>query len=762
MKLLINGSDYTSALDAAQPLTIERTLNTPSACRFVLSLPCDMSLAVPGRMQRVIVTTDDDIVRFTGYIAVTPVPVFAGRVVEGSHSRLLVQAVSDEILLDQAQLTGLPGAAAQSVSAWMMTLVARAASNALAANALGLDAPVSCVKAQPNTLFSKAAGQVAQQAGAAYRALNGILDLAAIPRVVHALSESDGTLTPSRLAFNLHTRRTLASDITVCGEHEPTAYVTEFFQGDGTTTQFYLSETPYFPPASQSVIVKELFNEPTVDARVWNGAADTYFAIGGGGLTFNGGAGIDGQTQLAFRDPIEVGGTLLLEAEGIALAAASTGILAGFFAGAKSIDGCVAGFQITAQQGTGTVNVQSLVWGAASGTVYPIDAARLYTLRIRVHCAEHERTLATYRTFCDDEMIAVGGQTIAAGANLQFEIQECVDGVLGMPITLYECKLDSLPAACTLVVASSLNLHGSMRAMKLMSLGSAWVVSTPPGGSAHTRRIGSLTQSAECEVARGGKQVFYTGFTPAIGELIEVHYRTSGRAAGRTVNANVAQAASWIGTAKDPVARSSADCRNAAAALVQAASSESALWSGTYRTTQFELKQDVWPGDALAVNAPSCGVNTQMIARTVKVTVHPTVPNLVEYAITFANGWAEDLAITTTESVPSDVWLPIPAASAYLACLSNLTVTVGGNSLTINTGITPPEAGGFEVRRRDGVFMPGVDADLVLRGTQQTLIVARTSASERYYVRMFDGCTPPNYSEFSAGVFVNVPLDSGK
>ena len=44
MKITIQGQDYTSALDAAQPLTIERKLNEPSVCQLWLSLPVDGTL----------------------------------------------------------------------------------------------------------------------------------------------------------------------------------------------------------------------------------------------------------------------------------------------------------------------------------------------------------------------------------------------------------------------------------------------------------------------------------------------------------------------------------------------------------------------------------------------------------------------------------------------------------------------------------------------------------------------------------------------
>ena len=51
MKITIQGQDYTAALDAARPLTIERKLNEPSVCQLWLSLPANGSLATPSRNQ---------------------------------------------------------------------------------------------------------------------------------------------------------------------------------------------------------------------------------------------------------------------------------------------------------------------------------------------------------------------------------------------------------------------------------------------------------------------------------------------------------------------------------------------------------------------------------------------------------------------------------------------------------------------------------------------------------------------------------------
>jgi hypothetical protein len=283
-----------------------------------------------------------------------------------------------------------------------------------------------------------------------------------------------------------------------------------------------------------------------------------------------------------------------------------------------------------------------------------------------------------------------------------------------------------------------------------------------------TRRIGTEAQGAECHVEQSGRLAFFTGFGPGQGEQIAVFYRTGKRAVGRAVNAASQQAlagtaapvTSWIGTVTSPSARSSADCRNAAATLAAAAASVSALWSGTYRGTNFNFATDVWPGDALALNAASFNLSAQVVARSVSLSYRASTPDVVEYAVAFANDWADDLAIHTSTTVPADAWLPAPLAPAVLANLSNIAVAMNGSVVTISAGETPPIGGGFEVRRRDYAFMSGEDPDLLMRGSQSTFALPRLSDNDRFYIRMYDGVTPPNYSEFSAAVFFNSPLGS--
>jgi hypothetical protein len=219
--------------------------------------------------------------------------------------------------------------------------------------------------------------------------------------------------------------------------------------------------------------------------------------------------------------------------------------------------------------------------------------------------------------------------------------------------------------------------------------------------------------------------------------------------------------ATWIGSVTNPPARSSQDCRNAALVIEQAAAGVSALWRGTYRGARMSFAADVWPGDALLLNAPSTSLDAQVVVRSVKVSYSASYPDLVEYSISFANDWADDLAIKTSTTVPADAWLPAPISPTVLANLNALTVTsLTGSSVSINAGVTPPTGGGFEIRRRDFAFMAGEDPGLVMRSTVPNMTFSRETANDRFYIRMYDGSTPPNYSEFSTALFINLPLGS--
>jgi hypothetical protein len=148
-----------------------------------------------------------------------------------------------------------------------------------------------------------------------------------------------------------------------------------------------------------------------------------------------------------------------------------------------------------------------------------------------------------------------------------------------------------------------------------------------------------------------------------------------------------------------------------------------------------------------------------VVVRSVVLEYSASQPDLVQYSISFSNDWANDLSVKTSRSVPEDAWLPAAISPTYLANLNALTVTnLNSSAVSVATNVTAPAGGGFEVRRRDFAFRAGQDPDLVMRSAVGNFDIPRTTESNRFYVRMYDGATPPNYSEFSAALFVNLPL----
>jgi hypothetical protein len=173
-----------------------------------------------------------------------------------------------------------------------------------------------------------------------------------------------------------------------------------------------------------------------------------------------------------------------------------------------------------------------------------------------------------------------------------------------------------------------------------------------------------------------------------------------------------------------------------------------------------EVQGDIWPGDLLAVTAASANMSANLVVRSVGIDVACSSPQMNKYTIHFANDWADALAIKTSSAVPADVWLPLqPQTVEPLTNLLTFSASsISASTIQVNAGVTPPSGGGFEVRRRDWSFGAGTDSDLVLRSPVSSFTIPREAAMERYYVRMYDGSTPPNYSRFSSAIFVNVPL----
>jgi hypothetical protein len=757
--------DYTSALAAKPALRIERELNAPSICTFVL-VPSAVNLAMPLRFGRVVVSDDGGALLFTGYIATEPALELTGEGFAGPVYQALVSAISDDVLLDMQgvpQMTTMFGEPAGQVFEAFTGTVDAARFSFDTSQASGV---TGRFVAEPSEKWSTNAGLLASHSRNVYRAASGSITLVPIGSTTHQLSEDAGTLLMGHLQASQV--KSLANDVTVCGDEEPSAYVTEIFQGDGVTTLFDLTEEPFFPPSSKTHPLADLFQGPSINLSMWQlQDPGEHIALSSNGLTCSGGNGIDGQTSLSTISSMELGGSLIIEANGVLLNAGSTGVLSGLYSGDIKTQNCIAGFQVSQVNGNNTI--APLISGAVAGNSFSPATGHVYTLRMRIYAKEMQRVLQSYYSVDDSGAKLWGGTGILCNVNCVLEIQDTTNGVSQTPVVLYDGAITNAPAAGTFALLNSANVVCSIRSFNVTQEGPEWVTSIPPGGSTITRRIGTTAQGADCKIERTGKLRFYPTSVPQSGELIFVFYRTKRRAVARLAN-NVATSsqgttqipatARWMGTVTGPKPLSSLDCENAATAILNLASSRGAAWKGTYTGWNFETQGDIWPGDLLALSATSSGIAANVVVRKVRIEMQCAFPQLNKYTIYFANDWAEPLAIKTSSVVPTDTWLPQqPQTEEPLSSLRDLSVSsVSSTAIQINANIAPPSGGGFEVRRRDWSFGPGTDSDLVLRSLVSNFTIPREAVMEQYYVRMYDGSTPPNYSRFSSAVFVNVPL----
>ncbi len=757
--------DYSSALSADGPPGITRALNVPSLYTAMLDVNA-LSLPVPVRRARIIVTADNGNTLFTGYLATEPERVYAGVATMGPVYRVLINAVSDEWLLDKQALTSGNAGLGQPAGQLLENLTHRVDATRFTTAGVASSAAIGVFEPEQNSAWSDNAGQIASSAYASYRALNGALTLQTAGTVLHNLSDGDGTLQLSTLKTAFV--KELANDVALSGEIEPAAYISEIFAGDGTTSVFQLSEAPFRPKRSpgSTAVLSDSFDTGILDTRTWRIAdSGSHFSVTSAGLTLNGGNGLDGQTTLTAIDLVEMGGSLVMEAGNVQLNTPGDGVLCGVYRGDISRVNCVAGYNV--RMASGAVIVTPFVNGADAGSSLTLLSGHTYTLRIRVHSVEPLRMLQTYYAMADGALQAFGGGEIASALSLVFELQDAGASSSTPATVLYDGTVSNAPGSCVFAAVNSVDLNGSIGSCRIAQTGSAWMVSTLPGGVKQTRLIGVAGEGADGTISATGKVTFFPGRVPVAGELVTATYRGSRRAVARLEDAASAAAetaagfpgtARWQGKVTRPVARNTMDCESAAQAVLSFATSRATAVSGTYVT--FNPAEDIWPGDVLALSAN--GQTTNVLVRTVTIGDGHAAPEFLTYHIAFANDWAESLGMKLSDAIASDALVPATAATSPARVLANLPQlqisAATGTVLEIDAGVDPPAGGGFEVRRADWNFGPGIDPDLVLRSPVRSFSIPRVAQVERYYVRMYDSSTPPVYSRFSSAVFTNLPV----
>jgi hypothetical protein len=764
--------DYTAAIDSAKLPQVIRKLNQVAQMRVGL-VANSPEFTAPGSGARVTLSKANGQLIFTGYLASAPEFEYAGWGERGAAYRYSLTVLGDEALLNRKRLPQRAPFVERTAGSALRQLAEDLLPGVFDTSGVEDVDTLAEYAPDPQKTWAQHAAEISLETRAAYRVMNGAITLAPVGAVEYALNETDSGFAPEGL--KLQPADGLINDVTVVGNIEPQDYVTDYFVGDGLTLKFYLSQTPF--TSSSQTVVDEEYLDPGLDATRW-ALVDPAGAVSvtGGKLQIAGGTGVDGATTVEFVEKIELGGAVVLQHGNAVFSAASAGVLGGLYAGAVSIAGCLAGFQVT-PNGTDS-NIQALVNGLAAGTPITTTSGHQYVLTTRLYSQEIYRRQQTFHSAAHAAGNGRGGAEVASDVRVVLEVHE-IDPAnpatqVAPSTVLYDGVIASAPDFCNYALVNAANLQCSIAFSEFIQAADAEVRSALPGESYSTRLVGPLSNGAECNIVSGPALDFFTAYVPAPNELIEVHYRGRGRATARVTNpvSITAQAhgtddgvRSVLRHVKAPEARTSVDCENAALAVLDDATGTA--WSGQYDAWSDFLPAgaaDIFPGDGLQINAASRGAAFGAIVNEVDIAYKDLAGEHSRYTIKFAGEAATALAFAfeaaTLANLPEvTAQSDTQVGDVFLGDLTAAEVTqVTSTTISVDAGAAPPAGGGIEVRWSDLGWGAENDRNLVGRFATQTFTIPRLSRAQTFYLQQYDGSVPPKYSRYSASLHVDYPL----
>ena len=781
MKLTIDSlgglgpQDYTAFVDSGESPSVVRKLNAPTEFKFGLVAGTG-DLVVPVIGGRVMLTLNNGNDLFSGYIVETPTYQYLGWADRGLIYRYEIDARSDVMLMDQKAPPAHPPFVDRDSGSAFDQLTAEALPGWFDVSGVEAGDPIPYYSVNPAKTWTASAAEIALSGRCSYRDDNGKLFFTPLGANTYALAEDADTFSPGDLQLQSVNR--LVNDLTILGPLEPSVHVKDYFVGNGSTTYFYLSETP-FTRSSQvalynRVILDEIYAE--LDPTHWT-VTDPLgvLSVSNGQLQVAGGTGVDGQTLLNFIEQVELGGATVMEHGDIVFNGASNGVIGGLYAGAVSLAGCLAGFRITPSGGN--CNIQALVEGSVVGTSLATQVGHHYVFTTRLYPTEVYRMQQVFHSSLHPSGSPRGGEPVVCDVRVVLAVQDIDPTNPGTQIlaatVLYDGVITGAPGFCTYALINAGNMQCSIAFTYLWLPVDALVRSTLPEEDTVTVLMGSLLDGAECQISSESELEFYPEYIPAANELIEVTYRGQGHAMARVTNSasiaahqhggddGVRGAVREIGL---PIPRTDADCETAALALFDDAGQGR---SGEYKAWSQFLPggaADIFPGDGLAVNVPSRMATFTAIVREVSVEITDIAGENSRYILSFVDAGdpSLDFAFVTALIKQTEVLTPVDVTQVgniYLADLTDAEVTnVTSTTVTIDVGFTPVAGGGIEVRYSDEGWGIGYNGNLIGRFTSSSFSLTRYVQAQDYFLRSYDGSEPPKYSRYSTKLHVDYPL----
>jgi len=239
--------DYTTSIDGTHLPQIIRKINQPSELRFSL-VASDPDFVVPAAGARVTLGQANGQDVFTGFLMQAPLFEYLGWGERGPIYRYTLVAQSDEALLDEKRLPDRCPFVERSAGSALRQLAQDLLPGVFATSAVQDLDLLTGYAPRSQKAWSQQAAEIAVQARACYRTMNGALTFAPVGAITSTIDEADPNFNPEGL--RLQPVAAVINDATVTGETEPQAYVKDYFVGDGLTTRFYLSQTPFIKGSS--------------------------------------------------------------------------------------------------------------------------------------------------------------------------------------------------------------------------------------------------------------------------------------------------------------------------------------------------------------------------------------------------------------------------------------------------------------------------------------------------------------------------------
>ncbi len=797
MNLLIDNNDglgqqdYTPWVDTDHLPKITRKLNAPATMIATL-VSADPNFHPPVSGARIILQRSDGLTLFTGYLASPPEQQYLGYG-QAPAWQYILSATDDSCLLDHNELPARTAFASRTAGNALTTLANDVLPGGLDQSGVQDVSPVNQFVVVPQKGWTWHAEEVSMMTRASYSVQDGKLNFQPVGQQSFTISEQDPNFDPTGLTLLQPDK--LFNDVTIIGELEPLTYVRDYFLGDGTTLEFYLSQTPFgnaavsaseygyaegpSAPAILSVtdpngklfpVFADDYSEAQLPPTLWTVTdPNDAVSLSGGQLQING-----GPATITFVEQLELAAGLMMQHGQFVFSAASTGTIGGIYNGSPADANCIAGFTVTPNGSSS--NLQALVNGTADGPVLTTTAGHQYSFATELICTEAHRVHQTYLSSTHPSGDGRGGDSITGPLRVVLTVHD-VDpnnpGTLAVLATvLYDGVLATTPGFATYALINATSFFAGVSYTCLQHIADAEVRSMVPGGQFRTRLAGAFADGGERYITSSGKLCFYAPYPPQQNEQVVVAYRTSSRAAARVQDLySIAQHANdsdkgqrvAVRRLKLPIAPTSIDCENAACALLD--DTVQPAWQGEYKVASDLLPvEDVLPGNAVQVSSPSRGADFTAIVREVELQVVSLADDRSQYDIKFANDAGEPIAfrleaITLTAPLATIYNTSTPSSSLYIDSLTAAQVTnVIATEITFDAGVALPSGGGIEARRSDGGWGPSGSGNLAGRFTTQTFTLPRLERVQNYYLRQYDGSSPAKYSRYSILLHVDYPL----